>query len=360
MLGFIFFFITALFYVGLAMIMPSKPITGGDNSMGYGLALVFLSLAFAISSLILTIIIRSKGGFDWVSPEPGMRTGLVMLAWLGVALTIFFCALFKQEWHEEGLYPPFLHWIATGYGQLWIPLLWLIACFLSLSPDWLTILSIQAFKILFWVGLSITTLYSGGLLVGYVRESVQQAQARVARQISDEKRWHQIRLDEIAVHKPGDPIITLLGYSGRYQDDDVRQAALVKIKAEPNWEAELLSLLTHKRGDREVYNFLDGNLVDHSKLFVEPLKQSIVRLSASINAEIKDSNNLQSWSFEMYGVDQLLRAIDDQFPGKSNDFYPDVVLLQQALNTPSPERFKGIHFATTDVVDTWLAKHRHL
>ena len=72
MLGYIFFFITALFYIGLAMIMPSKPVTGGDNSMGYGLVLVFLSLGFAISSLILTISIRSAGGFDWVSSEaPG-------------------------------------------------------------------------------------------------------------------------------------------------------------------------------------------------------------------------------------------------------------------------------------------------
>lgn len=360
MLGFIFFFITALFYVGLALIMPSKPITGGDNSMGYGLALVFLSLGFAISSLILTIIIRSKGGFDWVSPESGTRTGLVGLAWLGVALTIFFCALFKQEWHKEGLYPPFLHWIAMGYGQLWIPLLWLIACFLSLNPDWLSTLPLQAFKIPFWVGWSITTLYSGGLLVGYVRESVQRAQARVARQLGDEKRWHQIRLDEVAAHKPGDPVINLLGYSSRSQDEDVRQAALVKIKAHPNWEADLLDLLTHKRGDKEVYYFLDGNLVDHPKLFVEPLKQSIVRLSTSIKADIEDSNNLQSWSFDMYGIDQLLRAIDDQFPGQGNDFYPDVILLQQALITSPPERFKGIHFATTDVVNEWLAKHSQL
>ncbi|SFE70940.1 hypothetical protein [Spirosoma endophyticum] len=358
MLGYIFFFITVLFYIGLAMIMPPKPITGGNNSMGYGLALVYLSLGFAVSSLILTISIRSAGGFDWVSSEALTRTGLVLLAWLGVALTIFFCALFKQEWHEDGLYPSFLHWIAMGYGQLWIPLLWLMACLLSLNPAWLSTLPLQAFNIPFWVGLSISTLYSGGLLVGYVRESVQQAQARVARQLDDEKRWHQIRLDEVAAYKSGDPIITLLGYSGRYQDDDVRQAALVKIKAHPNWEAELLDLLTHKRGDREVYNFLDGNLVDHPGEFVEPLKQSILRLSASIKADIKDSNNLQSWSFEMYGVDQLLRAIDDQFSGQGNEFYPDVIRLQQALNTPPPERFKGIHFATTDLVNTWLARHR--
>ena len=231
-----------------------------------------------------------------------------------------------------------------GYGQLWVPLLWLMACLLSLNPDWRSTLPFQVFNIPFWVGLSISTLYSGGLLVGYVRESIQQAQARVDRQLADEKRWHQIRLNEVTAHKPGDPIITLLGYSGRYQDGDVRRAALVKIKAYPNWEAELLDLLTYKRGDREVYNFLDGNLVDHPKQFVEPLKQSMLRLSASITADIKDSNNLQSWSFEMYGVDQLLRAIDDQFPGQRHEFYPDVVRLQQALSTPPPDRFQRYSF----------------
>jgi hypothetical protein len=359
MLGYIFFFITTFFYIGLAIFTASKHNMAGDNAMGYGLALFFWGISFALSSLLLTIILLSKNGFVWLSEGVSLRTTLVLLCCLLVALTTFFCAVFKQEWPNDTMYPQFLHWLAVAHGYLWIPLLWLVVCFLSLNTDWQSTLSPGIFKFPFWVGLGISTVFSGGLLVGYVRDSVQTYEAKVASQNEQEERWHQEKLNQIAAHQPGDPIINLLSFTNRYQPEDIRQATLTKIKYYPDWEAQLLELLKNKKAYREVYYFLDGNRVEHPQQFAGPLNESIEWLSAAIKADIEDSNNLQHWSFDMYGIDKLLRAIDEQFLDKDVDYYPTVVKLKQALNTTPPEQFKGVHFTATDVVDEWLKKHKY-
>jgi hypothetical protein len=357
MLGYFFAVLTTIFFIGLTLFSTSKPSLVGDDAMGYGLALFFWGAGFALTSLILTIMLNVRGGFDWVAQE-GTRTLLVLLAWLVVALTTFFCAVFKWEWSNDTLYPAFLHGVAIRRGQFWIPLFWLVPCLLSLHPAGPSLVPLTVFKGSFWVGMGLSAVFVGGLLVGYVRESVRSAEAETARQAEEQDQRHRQDLETIAAQKVDDPIVILLGYSSRYQPDDIKQAALVKIKAHPNWEAEMIALLQNEWRYREVYYFLDGNSVDHPEQFTGPLNQSIGVLSASIQTDIKDSNNLQHWTFDSYGIDRLLRALDEQFLNRGVDFYPAVVKLQQALNTPKPERFKDVRFSITGTVDQWLARHK--
>lgn len=356
--GYLCFFITAFFYIGLATLTASKPSMGNDSGMAYGLGLIFQGFGFTLSSLILTIFINAKGGFGWVAQDTGLRTILVFSGWLLVALTTFSCAVFKWEWHANTTYPQFLHGLAVYHGQLWIPLLWLLVCFLSIRPDWQTIIPPGVFSVPFWVALSISTLFSGGLLVGYLRDAARIANAEAARRTEQENEMNRQNSAFIAAQKPGDPIINLLRYSTRYHPDDVRQAAIARIKAHPDWEAKILGLLTNRNAYQEVYYFLGSNTVEHPKLFAEPLKQSILWLAETIEYDIKHSGNLQHWSFDSYGIDQLLRAIDDQFLNQDVDFYPNIVKLQQALNTPPPERFSGVHFTAAYEVDGWLKQHQ--
>ena len=79
----------------------------GENAMGYGLGLGFFGLSFAVSSLILTLCVGWKGGFNWVS-ESGTRYLIVGLGWLCMTVATFACAAFKWEWHGE--FPQFLRW----------------------------------------------------------------------------------------------------------------------------------------------------------------------------------------------------------------------------------------------------------
>ncbi|WP_040005779.1 hypothetical protein [Fibrisoma limi] len=356
----IFFLITLLFWLGLAMLTASKPTLVGENAMGYGLGLAFLGLGFALSSLALTLTLLIKGNFYWVANGTSGRTAVVLIAWLCVVVTTFFCAVFKWEWHSDDdlTYPQFLHTIAVWHGQIWMPLLWLATCLISLNAEWLTSLSLTTVRVPFFLGLLLSGLYCGGLLVGYERDSAARAQAELESMQQQQDQWHQQNLDYIASQTSKDPIINILSYTNRFQYEDVRQAALEKVKAHPDWEAQILALLDHERTAREVYYFLDGNEVTQKEAFAKALNESLLPLATSIAADIRDSNNLQNWSFDMYGIERVLRAIDEQFQDMGVDFYPNVYRLRQALATTPPERFKGVTFNVTQVIDRWLQSHK--
>ncbi|CAN5467295.1 hypothetical protein BH09BAC4_BH09BAC4_49880 [soil metagenome] len=359
-LAYIVFVITVLFFIGLALLTVSEPSRGGDSAMGNGWGVIYVSLGFAVSSLLLLLIVRSTGGYNWVAQKAGTRTLLLLVFWLSMSITTLFGAILKLESHKEATSPLFIQVLAGGQLQLWIPLLWLIVCLLSLNPGWLSTVSLQWFKLPFWVGFSMSTLFTAGLVVVYIHDSIQRTTAQAATHINDETRWHQARLDQVAAHKPEDSILGFLAFTTRYQADDVRQAALTKIKAYPDWEALLLDLLANKYYYQEVYSFLGSNQVAHPEAFIQPLNQSIELLSDDILAEIKGGYNLQNWSFNSYGIDNLLHAVDEQFSGQIAAFYPNVLKVKQALNTPLPyaERDKDVRFEAIGVVDTWLKTHK--
>ncbi len=357
---YVLFGLTTVFYIGLAILTASKPNLVGDSAMGYGLGLAFFGLGLTLSSLALTIMLLVKGNVHWVAASPEARTGLTLLAWLCMVLTAFFCAAFKWEWHSDSdnTYPEFLHWLAVNHGQIWIPLLWLVACFFSLNSQLLGNLPLNALKGAFYAGLLLSGVYSVGLVFGYLSDSARTANRNMAENQQRDDIWHQKVLDEIAAHKPTDPIFGLLSQTTQVRPADTRAAAVAKVKSHPNWEADLLALLNDKKSYREVYYFLDGNAVDHPQQFAQPLNQSILLLAEAIKTNIAESNNLQNWSFEMYGIDCLLRGIDGQFLNTGVDFYPSVVRLKQALDSPQPNQGERIRFTATDEVEAWIKKHQ--
>jgi hypothetical protein len=179
---------------------------------------------------------------------------------------------------------------------------------------------------------------------------VEQAKAQ-----NDE--LNESHLKWIAEQKPTDPIVNILSLTGRFHDSPVRDSAIAKVKSHPDWEAELIRLLSETEFDTEVYQFIDGNKVDHPEQFVEPINRSIRRVAGEVKASIKDSNNLQDWHFEHLGLPRLFRAIEEQFMLPGADYRPAVQALRKALDTPKPERFEKVKFTVTPLVDDWLKKH---
>jgi hypothetical protein len=83
-----------------------------------------------------------------------------------------------------------------------------------------------------------------------------------------------------------------------------------------------------------------------------------LRIAAKIPEEIKESNNLQHWTFEGYHIERLLRGIDAQFSNKGMDFRPAILKLQQAFATERPSSFdKNLMFDAQKEVNEWLKKH---
>lgn len=357
MLGYFFYGLTFIVTIAFAIFNASKPSLSGENAMGYGLGLAFWGLVFTISSLVLTIIVGRKNGFDWLPDQSGSRFLLVSIGWLCMAIAVFASAAFKWEWHV-GEFPEYLHSAAKVNGQAWIHLLMLVPYFFLLDAERRMAISPLVYKLPLILNFAISVFISVGVIWGYVLVSKKNETARIEQRNADEQRLHDDHMNRIVNHKPEDGMLNIIVFTGRYHDEDIRSAAVAKIKENPSWEAELIDLLSNEDFHTEAYTFIDGNKVDHPNLFLTPINNSIQRLANEIKGRIKDSNNLQDWHFDHFSIDRLLRAIDDQFSNQGMDFRPAVLKLQAALHTTPPERFKGIKFNASKVVDDWLKVHK--
>jgi hypothetical protein len=355
MLGNILIIFTILSLFGLISVTAS-PMPGGDRGVGAAFAMVICIGAFFVFTGLLAWAAGARNCFDWLETSGGARSLLILFGWLAIAVAICSSAVFKGEWHN-GEFPVYLKWLSQSYTHYWLPFLVLGSLFYLFNMERTAGAAPEFVKIPIMAGFSLSVLMCLGIFYGALKASVKQqaAKAEYAKNQDDEQ--HDKHLAWIAEQKPSDPIVNILALTGRYHDADIRDSAIAKVKSHPNWEAEMIELLSETEFDTEVYHFIDGNQVDHPELFVEPINRSIRRVAEKIKSSIKDSNNLQDWHFEHLSLERLFRAIDEQFSVPGADYRPAVLELRKALDTPKPERFKDVKFSVTPLVDHWLKQH---
>ena len=352
MLGNILLVVAALFLIGLISVTAS-PMPGGDRGVGYAFAMFVCGAGFFVFSGLLAWNMGANHCLDWLGEQ---RNWLLFFGWLAFVLGTMASAVFKAEWHA-GEFPQFLRWLSQAQAAIWLPLLMFVPAL------WLLNFGKTAPEVPVFVQVSIKTgflmsvLMLGGLVFGYFRATAQQTARRQSFQKEQNDEQHNKHIAWIAQQKPTDPIVNILSLTGRFHDADVRDSAIAKVKSHPDWEAELIRLLNETEWDSQVYQFIDGNRVDHPELFVEPIKTSIRRVAGEIKKRIKGANDLQNWHFEHFSLERLFRAMDEQFMLPGADYRPAVLELRKALDTPKPERFEKVKFSVTPLVDDWLKKH---
>lgn len=343
----------AFFYVCLAAFSFSRPNLSGDNAMGYGLGIFFFGLCFAVSTLALAIVLLYKGHLDKLLPDAQWRGALAIGGALALIAAAFFCALLKWEPHHEDI-PAFVYGLAEVRAAVWLPLLALVPAFILLSEARRLAVPALVYQIPLALAIGLSLIICAGLLKGWLVADTRQQRARLEQIEQQDREQHERYLRDIEAFQPTDNLLNILSLTGRFHDEDVRTAAVAKVRAYPDWEGALLALLENEHYYHYVYTFLDGNPVDHPEAFAEPLRRSILLAAAEVRRSIPNSNNLQSWSFDHIGIERLLRAIDEQFASQGVDYRPALRELRQALDTPRPEQFKNVRFTVARELDGWL------
>jgi len=346
-----------LFYLGMLMLNNPKPNMGGDNGMGYGLGLVFFALGFTLCIILLGISLASKDAFAWIPVATSSRTWIITIGVISAAITFLFSSALKYE-AQFGM-PEYIHWIVKkAQGEFWITPLVLIPAFVLLNASLRDSLPQWSYQVPITFGFAIQLIFSFGILIGFMRESNERQRAIIEDSKTFQSNQHQRNHEAIDSFKEGDYILNIISYTGRFHQKDIKEKAVAKLKSSPDWENELIIMLGNEYYFSNVYQFIDGNRVDHPELFIEPLKNSIFMLADQIKTRIEDATNLQDWHFEHFGIERLLRAIDEQFAGSKEDFIPAIEALQKAIATTPPERFKDVKFTVQKPVDNWLKKNK--
>lgn len=354
-MGKLSFVLAIVFYIGLLFLNYPRPNLSGDNAMGYGLGLAFLGFGFALGSIGLFVGLARVGVFGVFVQDQFWKNFLAVILCISFVVTVFFSAALKWDNITEAV--SFSPWLANMNSLIWFPLLIFLPSFLVLflgkEPNF------APAKIFFSAGFLFSLVFTAGLLVDWLVYQSKQQKEMISQIQSQDREQHDRYLQEIADLDSTQSILGILALTGKYHDAEVREAAVAKIKSRPDWESELIGILVSEYNYHYAYDFLDGNNVDNPALFTEPVRLSILQMAANIRTAIPNADNLQDWSFDHFGMERLLRVVDGQLAGQGMDFYPAILEVRKALDTAPPDRYKGVKYTVTPVLDKWLKDNPH-
>lgn len=350
MIGYLLFGLTFLIYIAMGA-FSLQPNPSGDK-FGHAYAAFVFIVAFALCSLLLTIYIVATGGFSWISDSTIKRNIIAGILWLTM-LTVAYCTLGRTEYHKYYQLTGFVRLLSFGryYAGVWAPLLILIPYFLLLKPEGRDTISPVFVKAPLVLGCIV------GILLLFMPKIMSGVLLKSFKKFDERDLAFNAAMDNIEKYQA---VMALLYYTSDYYDEQIRSAALTKIKASKTLEDELIEVLEHGSSPYPVFEFLEGNKVEHPERFIEPIVKSFARMTADMHEGIV--NPYKGGAFD---VGPLLRVLEGQFKDSIAIFKPHVLKLQEVMDTPpvksraydDVEQCNAALNKYREEVKDWLARH---
>lgn len=350
-IGNVFLGIAALILFYLVTTFYSKPMPGGDAGVGYAWGIIILNLAFVICMGIVALIIGWKGGFEWVAAAKSTRTLYTTISILAILIFAGLAGLFKGE--SGHLAGPARFLLPMSY--LLIPILMIVISVILLNDNLISAVPLALYK---WPSVFVAVVSLVGLsslLLAQIASTVKNKAAVIENRINDEDENHVRILAEIDSCNVQTSIGSILVFTGDNQPEKIQNAAVTKIKTNPEWEQELLRYLDTEWAP-EVFQFLASNDVDHPSIFEAPIQKSVLIQAGLFRERIRRCSHPSHFYASMFNWDteRVIRTVD-KFQSKEIDFVPAMKELRASLDEPSG--YDKPKFSAATMLDKWIKAH---
>ena len=343
--------IAALILFSLVNSFYNKPMPGGDAGVGYAWGIIILNLGFVLCMGIVALIIGYKGGFEWVSPAKSTRILYVTVSVLAALIFAGLAGLFKGESGHMAGPARFL----VGLSYLVIPILMILISTILLNDNLKTSIPIAIYKwpSVFVAGVSLLGLTSL-VLAQVISSAKNQAAAIESRKNGMDENDLRI-LAEIDTCDVINSVGSILIFTGDNQPAKIQNAAVAKIKTNPDWEKNLLTYFETDWAP-EVFQFLASNDVDNPTLFEEPVQKGIYIQANLVRERIRRCSHPSHFYPGMFDWDiaRVIRTVD-KFQSREVDYLPAMKELRAAMDEPS--ELDKPNFRAAEMLDKWIKKH---
>lgn len=348
MLGNLLLFLTSIAYLGLVAINLNRFQGTGEYNVGWGFVVLTVLAAYVISSLLLTVSMAYNGRFEWLSETRSTRQLFIGAGWLCLTAGVVYITMINQDWRAPGTANT-SGLLVIRYGAIWIPLLMLIPYFMLLRQDAPVTIPHNYIKIPLLVGCSIgmTFLLLSRQQLKFLFQDEKAVEARV---IEDDLR-------QVEWNDSNNNIPKLLYFTRKEADEQVRQAALTRLKARLDLEDKLVEILDGCSTGYDyirVYCYLEENTVAHPERFVEPMKKAIIVVGDELKYR-PQSFGSESDFLDYLNIEGLCRALDGQLKPYRAEFRPAMLKMQEELAREPKPQYKEICSRYKTLVDNWLA-----
>ncbi len=339
----ILFYLVTSFY--------SKPMPGGDAGVGYAWGIIILNLAFVVCMGIVAMIIGWKGGFEWVSATKSSRTLYVTISVLASLIFAGLAGLFKGE--SGHLAVPAKYLLPMSY--LLIPVLMILISAILLNDNFRTSVPLAVYKWLSVFVAVVSFLGLSSLLLAQVASSAQNQAAMMKSRMNDEDENHVRILADIDSCDVMKSMGSILVFTGDNQPPKIQNAAVAKIKTNPEWEKEMLSYLDTDWAP-EVFQFLASNPVDNPSIFEAPVQKGVFIQAKLFRERIRRCSHPSHFYASMFNWDteRVIRTVD-KFQSKEIDYVPAMKELRASMDEPSELDKPKFNAAT--MLDKWIKEH---
>ena len=335
--------------VAMNAVFGKTPPTTGDAAVGYPWSIILINMVMLACLVVITAIVMSRGGFNWVSSSAGLRYLLVWSGLLAMVATNAFSALYK---YESGPVPGLLK-VFSSFVPALLPLIWIVSAAILLNEGLKTSAPAMLYKAPLTLGLIIGVLGILSVFSGAIQQSNRNAQAAVKELSEREKRSRADHFDRIRETNALEGFSNILVFTDHYHDQDVRDSAVAKIKTNPKWQEELLRLLTREKLAADAFVFLASNDVDDKTLFAPAIEQGIRSVASNIRSSIRNASHSSHFYADQfsYEIERVIKTVE-KYKDSGVDYRPAMQELRAALDEPS--EYKTIKFDIARKLDKWI------
>lgn len=350
-IGNVFLGIATLILFYLVTSFYNKPMPGGDAGVGYAWGIIILNLGFVICMGIVALIIGAKGGFEWVSAIKSTRTLYTTVSVLAILIFAGLAGLFKGE--SGHLAGPARFLLPMAY--LLVPVLMIGISVILLNDNLRSAVPLALYK---WPSVFVAMVSVVGLsslLLAQIASTVKNNTAMIKSRINDEDENHVRILAQIDSCNVMTSLGSILVFTGDNQPSKIQQAAVAKIKTNPDWEKELLGYLETDWAP-EVFQFLASNDVDHPSIFEAPIQTGIQTQARLFRERIRRCSHPSHFYPGMFNWDteRVIRTVD-KFQSPEMDYVPAMKELRASLNERS--ELDKPKFDAAGMIDQWIKAH---
>lgn len=347
----ILLFLAYLFFI---LFQIETPRGTGDQNMGM-LIYFYIFIAYAVLSLILTIIITFSGGFHWISNSTLWRNIGVGVLWLGIIGGVFICMYMKADLTIGNKSTGLMRLLAFMfyYGGVWLPFLMLISYFSMVNPDWRIALSPHMYK----------TFLLLSSTIGFVSIVAHAPLRNLITANTDE---FNINLALVEIDK-AKTIEEQFWLTTKITDERLLTIVLNRIKDQPNLEDELIRILMQDNQFifPNIYDYIYDNPIEHPERLMEPINLNLIKINSQIQGVTLASWNTRAEDFAHIKIQPIFRVMYKYFGENREPFRTNVLNIKHTLETPkernggnknAPEFMAYLHTYTLEM-QNWLDGH---
>jgi hypothetical protein len=307
-----------------------EPVRGGNSAGGAPMFYAIVLLPIWALLTVAMCLVTARNGLDWFIDDRPKQYAAVLVSSLAMLVVCWFSGSFRGEPHTPYAARPFITWAVFA-----LPLTVMAYAFLKLNPTIGTVIPNTVTRMPTAVAATLCLAACMGLLVELFISIQMRHGQEIDTIVADQKKRDAWILKQVQDADPEKDLGSILNQTSRFENDEIRNLALTKVRSHPRFRQELAAMLRNEWYD-EALIFLESNEIEDPQEFAEPAREAFVQTAAFVRKAMREYHHVRDDDFDSRAIRVL--AVASKFKRYGVDYSPAIQAFRDALEEPRQQR----------------------